>query len=171
MDGMGQLSASVTETLSEYLNGSSEAVYKVYAYVQRGQHAAIFEYHSNASDLTEEGVNNVEGFVLLTLPYYLRSKQNVKTVYPAPYSPPPLPEGLLLLSNTVGAGFNANSGDHSLVMSAGIGFEEPCVFDITNRTHRRHLLQLMEWTRGNDPRPSIHPHDDPRQSIHSEDDE
>lgn len=157
LDAMGQLSASVTETLSEYFYESSEAGFKVYAYVQRGIHAAIFEYHSNASDLSEEEVPNVEGFVPLTLPYYLKSRYNHRTVYPAPYRPP---EGLLLLSDTVGPGFNPDSGDHSLVRRAGVQFEEPCVFDITVRSHRRHLLQLMAWSKEHYPRPSIHPDDE-----------
>jgi hypothetical protein len=157
MDAMGQLSESVTETLSSCLYGSSEAVYKVYAYVQRGQHAAIFEYHSNASDLTEEGVPNVVGFVPLTLPYYLTSRQKVKSVYPAPYPPP---EGLLLLSDTVGANFDPYSGAHALERREGIVFNEPCVFDITSRSHRRHLLNLLKWSTEYEPRPSIHPDDD-----------
>jgi hypothetical protein len=157
MDATGQLSASVTETLSEYFNKYSEAGFKVYAYVQRGIHAAIFKYHSNASDLSEESVPNVEGFVPLTLPYYLKSRYNDRTVYPAPYQPP---EGLLLLSDTVGLGFNTDSGEHSLVRRAGFQFEEHCVFDITNRSHRRHLLQLMVWSKEHYPRPSIHPDDE-----------
>ena len=153
---MGQLLGSVTETLSSCLYGS-KAVYKVHAYVQRGKHAAIFEYHSNAPDLSEEGVPNVMGFVPLTLPYYLTSKQNVKTVYPAPYPPP---EGLLLLSDTVGDNFRPGSGDHSLIRREGFDFNEPCVFDITIRTHRRHLLNLLKWSTEHKPRPSIHPEDD-----------
>lgn len=157
MDAMGQLSKSVTETLSSCLYDSSGAVYKVYAYVQRGQHAAIFEYHSNATDLTEEGVPNVLGFVPLTLPYYLTSRRGVKAVYPAPYPPP---VGLLLLSDTVGANFDPGSGDHSLERREGIAFKERCVFDIAIRSHRRHLLYLLEWSTEHRPRPSIHPEDD-----------
>lgn len=157
MDAMGQLLESVTESLSSCLYDSSEAVYKVYAYVQRGQHAAIFEYHSNASDLTEEGVPNVEGFVPLTLPYYLTSRRGVESVYPAPYPPP---EGLLRLSETVGANFDLDSGSHALVRGEGIAFNEPCVFDIEFLSHRRTILDILEWSKENEPRPSIHPEDD-----------
>lgn len=157
MDAMGQLAQSVTRTLSSCLYDYPETVYKVYAYVQRGTYAAIFEYHSNAPDLTEEGVPNVMGFVPLTLPYYLTSKRKVKTVYPAPYPPP---EGLLLLSETVGNNFDRDAGDHPLVRREGMAFKEPCVFDITLRNHRRHLLNLLKWSTEYRPRPSIHPEDD-----------
>lgn len=148
MEGMKQMSDSVDETL-EYLGYGQNPVNEIYVYVQSGIYAAIFEFHVGASDLDEEGVENVEGFVSLTQPYMLqRPRTNRWVIQKAPYRPP---DGLLLLRDTV---TNQWRGDTAF-REAALSYNQPCVFNITMRSHRRTLFHLLDSIKTSHPRTSF----------------
>ena len=120
-----------------------------YTYVQSGIYAAIFEYHVGASDLDEEGVDNVEGFVSLTQPYMLQHPRTQDWfIQKAPYPPP---DGLLLLRQTVTNQWMVDTP----FKKAALEYKQPCVFDIRKRSHRRTLFLLLESIKDSHPRPSF----------------
>jgi hypothetical protein len=58
---LGQFREAIVETMDQQGNNMSSEDYSTFAYVQRGTHVGIFEYHNTATILDEEGVPNKGG--------------------------------------------------------------------------------------------------------------
>ena len=78
---LGQFREAIVETIDQQGNNMSSEDYSTFAYVQRGTHVGIFEYHNTATILDEEGVPNKGGFFIpLTQLYPLPARSVEKRV-------------------------------------------------------------------------------------------
>ena len=135
-DALTQTTNSITETMDQ--QGSSRALkYDAFVVIQRGMEIAFFEYHNDASNLNEEGVDNVDGCVSLTQTHKVGGVK--KEIIPAP-------EGAKLL-------FREASGVKlSPERKRAKAYTTPCVLDL--RQHEKEIDFLFHYMATNDPRTS-----------------
>lgn len=139
VDAMAQLSEAISESvdwLGEQIN------YGIFAVVICGKKIFFGEYHTTASNLYEDGIENVEGFISLGQPYYLNQTRYIKgVVAPVPGMELLIPAPNRLIKTT-------------LMREAAKKYTVPCVYDITNPAHQRTIAFLYNHVcGGNQPRP------------------
>ena len=119
-----------------------------------GKYIGIFEYHSDADNLSEENVVHVEGYVSITHPYALEDHDtHVKHIFPAPYR---VPNDLLCFKDLItSANWKVTGGDYASFRQASMHYPVPCIFNIRNPEHYNCLCYIMEYVRDNNVRPSF----------------
>lgn len=133
-DALNQLVTSIIGTVD------SNQTFEVYAVVQVGRKIAFFEYHSDESNLDEEGIPHFRGCISLTQSYHIQGKETsiIKD----------LPAGVEKLF------FNAErlQKDTELRREAE-RYHYPCVFDI--EMHSEVVHDLFCHMMNNAPRSSV----------------
>lgn len=152
MEILGQIASSVTETLT--IQGDSEDKFETWSFAMSGKYIGIFEYHSDADNLSEENVVHVEGYVSITHPYALEDHDtHVKHIFPAPYR---VPNDLLCFKDLItSANWKVTGGDYASFRQASMHYPVPCIFNIRNPEHYNCLCYIMEYVRDNNVRPSF----------------
>jgi hypothetical protein len=69
---LDQLKRAIVETIDQQGNHAASGNYSTFAYVQRGTHVGIFEYHNVESILDEKGIPHKGGYIPLTQPYHIQ---------------------------------------------------------------------------------------------------
>lgn len=70
-DALDQLANSIEESID------SQQIFEVYAVVQAGLKIGFFEFHSDQSNLDEEGIPHFRGFVSLTQHYWIGDEEKI----------------------------------------------------------------------------------------------
>jgi len=129
-DAVEQTTAAIYETVDK--KGNQTENFEVFLVVQRGMDIAFFEYHTDTTNLTEQGIYHFKGCVSLTTEY-----NNFQIIT--------LPDDLILLYNKA-----ERLQKSSTTREEAAQYPVPCVFHL--RRHAQQIDYIFRYMAENEPR-------------------
>lgn len=144
---MNQLCDAILETIDWKGNYFGENQFEVYAVVQSGVEIGFFEYHTDQTNLDEQGIPHFRGCVSLTQDYYIEEQLQVVM----PHKPTNL-RHLYTDFERLQTARLKDEDDRKVLRQDAKVYTTPCFFDLNK--HQEEINFLFQHMVHNEPRSS-----------------